>query len=468
MLLRLARGEHHLGGVDHDDVVAGVDVGGERRLVLAPQERGHLGGQPAEDQAVGVDDAPGAGDVGRLGGERAHEKSLSRWCWAGDAGCAAPAGAGPRLLAMRTTLRADHSAPRLRRPTRRLPRIRRNRLAQASRWGLVADLHQGQALGRGGLGACWSVADRRIHSMSEGRFRPRPTSTRVPTSGPDHLVAEGVGLDLEGQQAAQRRDQAGASRRRARPAAGRSRPRPLSRSIGQHPPGDRVVRARCPEPGGRRPGSRARRAGRRPRRPWRAGRAGRPRARPAPASSGSATGAFDDQVAVAAGRAERRASKPAGATSAPRTTMAGPNWLLHERTTARVEAVDRSTGTSKWTTWPRACTPASVRPAQVSDDRRPGAPGRGPGQRPGHRALARLGGEAVEARAVVGDRHRRTVGRVGLGWGAVDLSAARPEPVPSSAVGPASTRRRPPGPGGGLTPVRCGPSGRCRPAGCPA
>ena len=67
LAVRLARGQHHLVGVDHDDVVAHVDVGGEGRLVLAPQDRGHLGGQPAEHQAVGVDDVPGTGDVGGLG-----------------------------------------------------------------------------------------------------------------------------------------------------------------------------------------------------------------------------------------------------------------------------------------------------------------------------------------------------------------------------------------------------------------
>ena len=62
----------HLGGVDDDHVVAGVDVGGEDRLVLAPQHPGDLGGQAAEDGAVGVDLEPDTLDVGRLGGEGAH------------------------------------------------------------------------------------------------------------------------------------------------------------------------------------------------------------------------------------------------------------------------------------------------------------------------------------------------------------------------------------------------------------
>ena len=65
--LGLVRGEHHLVGVDHDDVVTDVDMGGEGRLVLAAQHRGHLGGQSAQHQSVGVDDPPGTGDVGRFG-----------------------------------------------------------------------------------------------------------------------------------------------------------------------------------------------------------------------------------------------------------------------------------------------------------------------------------------------------------------------------------------------------------------
>ena len=46
--------------------------------------------------------------------------------------------------------------------------------------------------------------------------------------------------------------------------------------------------------------------------------------------------------------------------------MAGPSWLLQDETTAvGSRSADRSPGTSKWTTWSRAWTPESVRPAQV-------------------------------------------------------------------------------------------------------
>ncbi len=46
--------------------------------------------------------------------------------------------------------------------------------------------------------------------------------------------------------------------------------------------------------------------------------------------------------------------------------MDGPVWLLQDRTRAAgSRAATASAGTSKWTIWSRACTPASVRPAQV-------------------------------------------------------------------------------------------------------
>jgi hypothetical protein len=62
--------------------------------------------------------------------------------------------------------------------------------------------------------------------------------------------------------------------------------------------------------------------------------------------------------------ADRRASKSSAADRTSRTTTAGP----HSRLTARwrVSGSNRSGGASKLTTWPQACTPVSVRPAQIS------------------------------------------------------------------------------------------------------
>src|SRR3984957_4031791 len=52
----LVGGHDRLGGVNDNNEVTGVDVGGEDRLVLTAQTSGHLGGHPAEHHAVGVDD----------------------------------------------------------------------------------------------------------------------------------------------------------------------------------------------------------------------------------------------------------------------------------------------------------------------------------------------------------------------------------------------------------------------------
>ncbi len=72
----LAGGHDDLGGVDHDDVVAGVEVGGEDRAVLAAKHACDLGREAAENEAVGVDDVPDALELARLGGIRAHIRPL--------------------------------------------------------------------------------------------------------------------------------------------------------------------------------------------------------------------------------------------------------------------------------------------------------------------------------------------------------------------------------------------------------
>src|SRR6185437_13557584 len=61
-------GRHRdLVGVDDDYEVAGVDVQRELRLVLAAQQLGGGGGQPAQHHVAGVDDMPVPGDVTGLG-----------------------------------------------------------------------------------------------------------------------------------------------------------------------------------------------------------------------------------------------------------------------------------------------------------------------------------------------------------------------------------------------------------------
>jgi hypothetical protein len=72
-LLALAAGEHGLGGIDDDDVVAVVDMRGVARLVLAAQpHRGNRGKTP-DHQAGGVDRHPFLLDVGRLCRKGLHD-----------------------------------------------------------------------------------------------------------------------------------------------------------------------------------------------------------------------------------------------------------------------------------------------------------------------------------------------------------------------------------------------------------
>src|SRR5208282_1675318 len=67
LLLALAARQHHLLGVDHDHVVAVVDVGREAGLMLAAQAHRDDGREPPDDEALGVDQKPLLLDVGRLG-----------------------------------------------------------------------------------------------------------------------------------------------------------------------------------------------------------------------------------------------------------------------------------------------------------------------------------------------------------------------------------------------------------------
>jgi hypothetical protein len=59
----LARREDHLVGIDHDHVIAGVDMGGEIGAVLSAQDAGHLGSQATQDETIGVDHIPGPLDL---------------------------------------------------------------------------------------------------------------------------------------------------------------------------------------------------------------------------------------------------------------------------------------------------------------------------------------------------------------------------------------------------------------------
>jgi len=72
LLLPLLAGELHLVGVDHDHVVAGIDVRGVGGTVLAHQHHGDLAGQPTDPAAARVDDPPPLLDLAGLRHERLH------------------------------------------------------------------------------------------------------------------------------------------------------------------------------------------------------------------------------------------------------------------------------------------------------------------------------------------------------------------------------------------------------------
>ena len=59
-------------GVDHDDVVARIDVRREFGLVLAAQTSGNFGGKAAEHLVTAVDHVPVALDFERLGRKGLH------------------------------------------------------------------------------------------------------------------------------------------------------------------------------------------------------------------------------------------------------------------------------------------------------------------------------------------------------------------------------------------------------------
>ena len=76
--LELPARDLHLRGVDHDDVVAGIHVRGERRLVLAADDARDLGRQASEHHAFGIDDEPAVLDVAGFRAVRFHETSLNK------------------------------------------------------------------------------------------------------------------------------------------------------------------------------------------------------------------------------------------------------------------------------------------------------------------------------------------------------------------------------------------------------
>src|SRR5258708_1627855 len=70
LLVRLEAGEHDLFGIDDNDVITHIDVGGVEDVELAGEDRSGLSGETAERLAAGVEDEPLALDIfaARYGG----------------------------------------------------------------------------------------------------------------------------------------------------------------------------------------------------------------------------------------------------------------------------------------------------------------------------------------------------------------------------------------------------------------
>ena len=76
LLVGLAVGQDDLVGVDDDDVVAAVLIGGEPGLVLPTEQVRGLSREAAENDIGGVNDVPVLLDVARLRCVRAHGRCL--------------------------------------------------------------------------------------------------------------------------------------------------------------------------------------------------------------------------------------------------------------------------------------------------------------------------------------------------------------------------------------------------------
>ena len=73
LLFFFAPGQLDLGGIDNDDMVAGVDKGSVGGFVLPLKQPGRESGDPAEHLPVGIDHVPTAVDCFWRGYIRPHE-----------------------------------------------------------------------------------------------------------------------------------------------------------------------------------------------------------------------------------------------------------------------------------------------------------------------------------------------------------------------------------------------------------
>ena len=185
----------------------------------------------------------------------------------------------------------------------------------------VAHRDQAEPLGRGRIGGPVPVGGPQALQQGGRVALPPPDLDQAAHDRAHHLVAEGVGLDLEAQEAALAR---------CAPASATSCRRG---STWPGSPGARSARRGwCRACAGRRSGSRGCPAARRRPPPWPAGRADRGRARSVGCQQGVGRRGVPDQVAVACGpwpSGGRRSSSDTAVAES--TTMEGASWRLRAR-----------------------------------------------------------------------------------------------------------------------------------------
>ena len=298
----------------------------------------------------------------------------------------------------------------------------------------------------------------------------QPVHVRRPAAAPahlderphdraDHLVAERGGLDVEPQQAAPGAELAaghgdlGEAGVEDPPEDGRPRRGP------RHPPaeGPEVV---LPQQG----------VGAAGHGPQVEGTGHVPRQR---GEQGVGVLVLEDQVAVAPGPGRPAGVEPRRGHLGRRTTTAGLSRVFTDRMSRTTSTPSR---TSTWTTWPVACTPASVRPAHTSTTGWPTTVAMASARAPATVRWPGWSGETAEAGTVVGDRqpqssrHHRNLAAParspGFGPGPPGPGRARsassdrgtvdPTPAASGAALGVGVERA-------VKPARCAPWARCRP-----
>lgn len=66
LVFHLVAGEHDLLRIDDDDMISGIDIGGESRFMLASQQGGDLRRQAAECLSLGIHQEPFPSDISWL------------------------------------------------------------------------------------------------------------------------------------------------------------------------------------------------------------------------------------------------------------------------------------------------------------------------------------------------------------------------------------------------------------------